>query len=401
MKSRKKIIRAICLGTCLTTCIFMVGTDEQSSKQLSIFYRPEYNFPAIFQMFHYFDLAKYRKVAAGVSDFLLKNPTYKVELKTDTPAVTRERLLTVHTPEYLDSLCNNRKILTIAGISLPKGMPMMKNAKNLYGLGKYKWSFLSAFMGVLYGTLRFIATYSPSCILDYTILRPMRYATEGTIAAVETALKTNGCAINIGGGYHHAATQKGDGFCYYADINIAVKKAWETRPNLKVMVVDLDAHQGNGHERIFGKDQRVTIFDVYNKNNYPHDDYAKQFIKYNYPIEAYTGGSEYLKIIKKNLPYALKKERPGLVIYNAGTDPLAGDNIGRLNVSKEDMVERDKLVFNTVKAEGIPVVMLTSGGYTQESASIITKSLTENVIPLYGQDANKTQDPKNSACEQS
>ncbi len=105
----------------------------------------------------------------------------------------------------------------------------------------------------------------------------MRYATGGTIKGAELALD-HGFAINLSGVYHHEKSEQGGGFCFYADIPLAIHKLRKRKPNLSVMIVDLDAHQGNGHESICADDPNVYIFDVYNKDVYLRDESAKKHI---------------------------------------------------------------------------------------------------------------------------
>lgn len=117
----------------------------------------------------------------------------------------------------------------------------------------------------------------PNFLLQWKLLSPMRYATQGTVDAAQLALK-NGVGINLGGGYHHAKNDEGGGFCVYADIPLALKELRKENPNLKVLYIDLDAHQGNGVESCLFNDQNTYVVDCYNENNYPHDLEAAQKI---------------------------------------------------------------------------------------------------------------------------
>lgn len=177
----------------------------------------------------------------------------------------------------------------------------------------------------------------------------------------------------------------------YADIPLAIKMAQEKNPGLKVMVVDLDAHQGNGcstllkDESIFKNPDLVTIFDVHNKNKYPngHDKGAQKGVLYNYGISSKTTDNEYLTIVKDGLGAALETIKPDLIIYNAGTDILKGDHVGGLNISKEAIIKRDELVFGHALNRKIPIVMVLSGGYTDQSHEVIEESI-ENLSNNYG-----------------
>ena len=232
--------------------------------------------------------------------------------------------------------------------------------------------------------------YLPASTLHNRILKPMRYATSGTILGAELALK-KGWAINLSGGYHHAKSDHGEGFCFFADIPLAVYNLWERKKNLKVLIIDLDAHQGNGFETIFGDDNRIFILDVYNEDIYPGDSNAKKYIDFNIPISSNTGDKQYLKILNKKIPESIDKSKPGLIIYNAGTDILAGDTLGRLNISEQGIIQRDEIVFKNAINRKIPILMVLSGGYTKKSGYITGKSI-ENILKkitkIYGQGRN-------------
>lgn len=220
--------------------------------------------------------------------------------------------------------------------------------------------------------------FLPNFILQKFVLTPMKYATSGTVLGASLALQ-HGWAINLSGGYHHAKANSGEGFCFFADIPLAVYKLHKTNPKLKVMVIDLDAHQGNGYESIFKDDKRIVTFDVYNGEIYPHDLYAKQFIKYDYPVKSFIKDEEYLNLIRTKLPKAIKEFKPNLIIYNAGTDIFSEDPLGRMSVSKNGIIERDSFVFNTVLNSHIPILMVLSGGYSKKSAEIISESVEKIV----------------------
>lgn len=229
--------------------------------------------------------------------------------------------------------------------------------------------------------------YLPNFIIQRRILNPMRLATAGTVLAVELALQ-RGWAINLAGGYHHAKPDNGEGFCFFADIPLAVKKQLE-KGLKRVLIVDLDAHQGNGYVTLFAqnlqttapddlqyvKDSRVHIFDMYNSLIYPGDSFAKQFITYDHPLRN-PSSAKYLKILFDNLPAALEASRPDLLFYNAGTDIFEGDALGQLQVTAQGIVDRDEFVFRQAKERGIPIAMVLSGGYTPESARIIADSIS-------------------------
>lgn len=250
--------------------------------------------------------------------------------------VSQEDLLLVHTQEYLDSLNSSSAVAKVTEVS---------------ALG-----------------------YLPNFIVQRCLLAPMRYATQGTIDALLQAYESKQSVINLGGGYHHAYADHGEGFCVYNDIAIAVKKLHQKYPEAKVLYVDLDAHQGNGVSSALGTDSRVIIFDVFGKYNYPVFGSDPKGVKYSYPVPFGMKDQEYLACIAL-LESVIEQEKPDIIFYNAGTDILDGDTLGRLKVSFEGVIRRDEMVFEYAQKYNVPLVMVTSGGYTSESASLIGQSI--------------------------
>jgi histone deacetylase 11 len=281
---------------------------------------------------HPFDSAKYGKVFQGLVEGGLLDGKNHYEPPYAEDALLRK----VHTADYLASLKKSAKIAGIAEVY----------------------------------TLR----YLPNFLLQWRFMTPMRYATGGTVLGAGLAL-THGWAINLAGGYHHAKAGFGSGFCFFADINIAAQVVWEQRPATKIMVIDLDAHQGNGFASTFGQEPRVALLDVYNGDIYPHDQPARKFVRYDHPIPSQTGTDAYLKLIRELIPRAVKAEAPGLIIYNAGTDIFEQDPLGALKISAEGITARDELVFRTAQEAGIPILMVLSGGYTRVSHQLISDSI--------------------------
>lgn len=139
------------------------------------------------------------------------------------------------------------------------------------------------------------------------------------------------------------------------------------------MIIDLDAHQGNGHERDFTGDDRVYIFDMYNGYIYPNDSRAKRGISKRIELTPYTSDDVYLELLGSSLKDSLNKFQPDLILYNAGTDCLTGDPLGALDITPDGIRRRDEIVF-TIR-DKIPIVMVTSGGYQRNNARIIADSI--------------------------
>ncbi|KRY67136.1 Histone deacetylase 11 [Trichinella pseudospiralis] len=190
--------------------------------------------------------------------------------------------------------------------------------------------------------------FFPACVIDRKVLKSFRYQTGGTVLAVRLAIEC-GAAVNLGGGFHHCSSKSGGGFCPYADITLAIKFVFSQRLVEKVMIVDLDAHQGNGHERDFlTSTDNVYILDMYNCDIYPRDAKAKKAIRKAVEIKSQTSDQRYFSLLKKALDEAVLEFQPELVLYNAGTDSLTND---------------------------VPIAMVFSGGYQRNSAEVIANSL--------------------------
>lgn len=293
-----------------------------------------------FEAVHSFDSRKYSRAWKRLSNMLGVNELSDFLIEPKDLA-TREILCTVHTQDYID-LLKSPKYVTRA-LEIP-----------LVGL------------------------FLPMRILDKHVLEPMRLAVTGTILASKEALK-NGIAINLSGGYHHASKNQGSGFCIYSDIAIAIailRRTQKISEDDHIMIIDLDAHQGNGLERIFYEDKSVHILDMYNQDIYPSDDWAKKRIDYDIPLHNGTKDEEYLKKLKEYLPTFLNSvPNPKIVFYNAGTDIYEKDPLGKLKISEKGVWERDVFVFNTLMEKHIPFVMLPSGGYSERSYILMAKSI--------------------------
>ena len=148
---------------------------------------------------------------------------------------------------------------------------------------------------------------------------------DGGLIALE-----KGWAINLSGGYHHASAKKGGGFCIYADITLCIRHLQKSVPSRvkKAMIIDLDAHQGNGHETDFLGDENISIIDVYNHNIYPGDYAAAKAIKRDVELSSHDNDEAFLKKLRENIPAEIESFKPDFILYNAGTDCLVGDPLG-------------------------------------------------------------------------
>jgi len=227
-----------------------------------------------------------------------------------------------------------------------------------------------------------LARLLPRWLLHRCVLRPMRWGTMGTIISAKACLE-HGFAVNLGGGYHHAKPDDGEGFCIYSDIALAVH-ALRTEGLLdesdRVAYIDLDAHQGNGVCHAFMDDRRVFIFDMYNSTIYPcYDSDARARIDCDVPLASGCHELDYLHEVVTRLPGfldSISQSQPlALAIYNAGTDVHIEDRLGQLGVSSGGILQRDLLVVGELRRRGIPTVMLLSGGYTSISYQLVAESV--------------------------
>lgn len=219
--------------------------------------------------------------------------------------------------------------------------------------------------------------------IDEEILDPMRYQAGGSVMAGEAALE-HGWSVNLGGGYHHASADHGHGFCAIADVTLAVQALRVKHPEIKnVMIIDLDAHQGDGYARDFKDDPSVFIVDVYARNLFPKDETAQERINVGQPMPLFANDAEYLPVIERVLSDADKDFKPDFIFYIAGTDILDGDRLGRASVSRHGVMERDEMVFKYALEKEIPIAMLFGGGYQSNNAELIADSI-ENLDRSFG-----------------
>ena len=219
----------------------------------------------------------------------------------------------------------------------------------------------------------------PASLLHRWILHPMLMACAGTRDAAISALKSGGTAVCLGGGFHHAHADHGEGFCVFADIPIAIRALianGSLSAHDEVLVIDLDAHRGNGFESIC-HDWPVHFFDLYNFQAYPglYDAEPERF-PFLIPMRSGEDDRGYLATLGSELPNFLDAHpRAKLVFFNAGTDVVAGDPLGRLALTEDGVFKRDALVFAELRRRKLPTVMVTSGGYTSASHRLIARTL--------------------------
>ncbi len=182
---------------------------------------------------------------------------------------------------------------------------------------------------------------------------------QGTIEASEAAL-AHGVAMNLAGGTHHAFPDRGEGFCTFNDVAIAIRRLQALGRVRRVAVIDLDVHQGNGTHGCFAGDSDVYTFSMHGAKNFP---FHKVPGTRDVELADGTGDDEYLTLLAEHLPEVLRDARPDLVVYLSGADPHEGDKLGRLNLTFDGLKRRDMLVVSTCREVGLPVCATMSGGY--------------------------------------
>lgn len=257
---------------------------------------------------HPFPLYKYRGVAEALRGLLPILPA---------PEVPREALYLAHEAAYLERLFTE-------------------------GLSREE-------------SLRLGLPFSPS------LLRRALFAAGGTLAAALDALEV-GLGLNLSGGTHHAFPNRAEGYSLFNDVAVAV--AWLRREGFRgrVLVLDLDAHQGNGTAVFFQNDPSVFTLSLHGERNYP---LKKERSDLDVGLPDGTGDEAYLLALEGALERAWDF-RPEFVFYNAGVDVLKGDRFGRLALSLEGVRRRDERVFRFVKALGVPLVVVMGGGYNRD-----------------------------------
>lgn len=310
-------------------------TDGSTNKKLvPLIWNRHYDVTAFgLEKLHPFDGRKFSKIQK-----ILLSTGLRTKADFASPiALTEQQLKIIHTDRYLESLTHSDELAKILEVGLLSKMP--------------------------------------SSLLDWRILKPMRLASGGTLLSCRKALE-HGVAINIGGGYHHAERDDGGGFCVYSDIPIALSILREEKLIKRGMIVDTDAHQGNGFANVARSDPFFYILDLFDESIYP---YPKVEEDWSVPFKKGTGGDAYLGSLEAALPKAIEKAQPDLIVYNAGSDVLATDPLSSLQLTPQHLNERDLFVISTARERNIPIAMVLAGGYSFESADAHAKSI-ESIV---------------------
>ena len=199
-----------------------------------------------------------------------------------------------------------------------------------------------------------------------SVVRRSFIATGGTVLATKLALNY-GIACNTAGGSHHATSNEGAGFCVFNDVAVAAKYLTSRGLANKILIIDLDVHQGNGNSEIFKNDNQVFTFSMHSKVNYP----AKKSVSdLDIELEENLEDREYIDILKNNLKY-LNEEEFDFVFYIAGVDIHYNDRLGKLKISDHGIFERDELVIDNFFSNKIPICGVLGGGYNEDFNKLV------------------------------
>jgi acetoin utilization deacetylase AcuC-like enzyme len=295
-------------------------TTPSAKKRYVLVYSDEY---VVDIGAHVFPVAKYPMV---VDELVHTCGVSRNEFIKPAPA-TREQLLLVHTPEYLDDLARIRWTPRTAISELP---------------------------------------------LTHEIVRAYILAAGGTLAAAREAVERRGFGIHIGGGFHHTFEDHAEGFCYVNDIAVAIRVLQKEGRIKRAAVVDCDVHQGNGTAHIFRNDSSVFAFSIHQENNYP----PKERSSLDIGLRDGATDKEYLEAMATVIPSRLDAFAPDLVVYVAGADPYEHDLLGGLSVSRKGLARRDEMVIAYCAKHSIPIASVLAGGYASNTNDTVEIHVT-------------------------
>ena len=265
---------------------------------------------------HRFPMQKYSLLREAVQ-------TYAPHSLEEAPAAQDDELLLVHDAAYIERMSNGGLTATeIRQIGFPWSIPMAERARRSAG---------------------------------------------ATIAAAKMSLNER-CAINLAGGTHHAFADHGEGFCCYNDAAVAARVLRRDHDVQRVLICDLDVHQGNGTASIFRYDDSVFTFSMHGARNYPVRKEASDL-----DVELQDGCDDvtYLAALRQHLPHIIENFQPQSMIYLAGADPYEGDRLGRLKLTKSGLATRDRFVLELARNNRLAVAVTMAGGYAHDVADIV------------------------------
>ena len=305
--------------------------------KIGVVYSPSYliNIGGLERM-HPFDIHKYQKI----HDALIADSSMAAEDVRDPEPLGKNDLLLVHSEAYLTALESRANVA----------------------------KFLEAP----------VLQFAPVS-LDTGVLKPFRHASGGTLLAARQAL-VSGIGINIGGGYHHAKPDTGEGFCLYADVPIAIRKLQKEGVIKRAVVIDVDVHQGNGTIVCLADDEEAFTFSMHQKEIYP---IPKEKGDLDVELKPGLNDDQYLKILADHLPKVLDSANADICFIVGGCDTLSGDPLSSLEMTHEGIVKRDQAIVDACVKRKLPVVLTLSGGYSKDAWKAQYLSI-RNLIQQHG-----------------
>ncbi len=240
--------------------------------------------------------------------------------------------------------------------------PLQANINDVIAVHDSNYVFQLQSLSLPYQAVRKIGFPLSQALVE----REFRIA-HGTITGAQLAQK-HGVAFNIAGGTHHAYTHHGEAFCMLNDQAIAAQFLLGNNLSKKILIIDLDVHQGNGTAQIFAKNPNVFTFSMHGKNNYP---FKKEISNLDIALADGTTDNEFLTILKDVLPKLIETEKPDFLFYLAGVDVLETDKLGKLGLTLNGCKTRDEFVLKMAKKHEIPIQVSMGGGYSPEIKTII------------------------------
>lgn len=260
---------------------------------------------------HVFPTKKYRLTY----EYLLREGVAREQDFLNPEPASDEDILLFHTRDYLEKLKNNSlSPLDIASLEMP---------------------------------------FSPE------LFRAARLGVGGTILASQIARK-EGIGVNLGGGFHHALPDRGEGFCVLNDIVIGIRRLQKEGEIIRGLVIDCDLHQGNGTAGGFAEDKNVFTFSIHQEHIFP---FPKEKSSLDIGLADGTDDEGYLGYLQSNIPKIIEEFRPELILYVAGADPYQDDQLGSLSLSISGLIARDRFIIGEAVSRGLPIVIVMGGGY--------------------------------------
>jgi len=275
---------------------------------------------------HIMPIAKFALVAEELS----RLPGFEI---VEPPPATETDILRVHTPKYV--------------VAIQSGFP-----RELAESQKFPWS----------------PTLYPSVLLT----------NGGVIAAAQTAIE-DGVSGALASGFHHSSADHGEGFCTFNGLVVALESLRLGDKIENAAILDLDLHYGNGTASLAATRPWLNALSIYGNDYADNVPYRKVDIRrhedglnhFSVPIPAKTEGPQLFELLEANLPWLLRDGRPDILLYQAGADPLRDDPYSPLNLTHEDLRERDRMVFAFAKSHGIPIAWVLAGGYTRDIHQVV------------------------------